>query len=216
MKNGSDITSSAGECIGSTGITDGGGAGKLFLKHFRAEPDAAVFVPYRICPLGAHVDHNLGLITGFAIDRGIRAAYRAADGRTVEAVSNQFDGAASWDIADIPGRKLGDWADHLRGASLALSKRYRLERGIRIAFDGELPIGGLSSSAAVTIAFLEALSDANSIALSGDELIDLALEAENAYVGVSCGRLDQSCEVWCRRDHLLYMDMKTGERELVP
>lgn len=58
--------------------------------------------------------------------------------------------------------------------------------------DGELPIGGLSSSAAVIITFLSALCELNSIHLSAHELITISKEAENKYVGVSCGKLDQS------------------------
>jgi galactokinase/galacturonokinase len=82
--------------------------------------------------------------------------------------------------------------------------------------DGELPIGGLSSSAAVIITFLSALCKLNGISLSTKEMIEIAQEAENKYVGVACGRLDQSCEVYCRKDHLLYLDTMDGSYELIP
>jgi galactokinase/galacturonokinase len=82
--------------------------------------------------------------------------------------------------------------------------------------NGELPIGGLSSSAAVIITFLTALCRLNGIALSPEELITVAKEAENKYVGVACGKLDQSCEVYCRREHLLYMDLRDDSYELIP
>ena len=82
--------------------------------------------------------------------------------------------------------------------------------------DGELPIGGLSSSAAVIITFLSALCRLNNITLSTHELILISQEAENKYVGVSCGKLDQSCEVYCKKDHLLFMDMQDDSYELIP
>lgn len=82
--------------------------------------------------------------------------------------------------------------------------------------DGELPIGGLSSSAAVIITFLSALCHLNGINLTPQELIEIAKEAENKYVGVSCGKLDQSCEVYCRKDNLLYMDLQNDSYELIP
>lgn len=82
--------------------------------------------------------------------------------------------------------------------------------------DGELPIGGLSSSAAVIITYLSALCRLNRILLPANELIEIAQEAENKYVGVSCGRLDQSCEVYCRGEHLLYMDLRGDSYELIP
>ncbi|MBO7761759.1 MAG: GHMP kinase, partial [Clostridia bacterium] len=78
------------------------------------------------------------------------------------------------------------------------------------------PIGGLSSSAAVILTFLSALCKMNGISLTPQEMILISQEAENRYVGVSCGKLDQSCEVYCRRDHLLYMDMLDDSYELIP
>ena len=115
-----------------------------------------------------------------------------------------------------PTERQGDWADHLRGATIALSKRYSLHIGLCAIIDGELPIGGLSSSAAVIITFLSALCHLNGIRLSAQELIAISKEAENKYVGVSCGTLDQSCEVYCRKDHLLYMDLKDDSYTLIP
>ena len=82
--------------------------------------------------------------------------------------------------------------------------------------EGELPIGGLSSSAAVIITFLSALCKLNGISLSTRELIEIAQEAENKYVGVACGKLDQSCEVYCKKDHLLYLDTRDDSYELIP
>ena len=82
--------------------------------------------------------------------------------------------------------------------------------------EGSLPIGGLSSSAAVTIAFLKALCTVNGIHLSDVELIKTEMAAENDYVGVSCGKLDQSCEVYSKKDHLLYLDTKDDSYELIP
>ena len=174
------------------------------------------FTPYRICPLGAHVDHQKGLITGFAIDKGIYIQYQVDDNGRVEVSSVQFDGVAVWDINDIPPHAIGDWADHLRGATYALRSRYELKRGVCAVVNGELPIGGLSSSAAVIITFLSILAKVNGIKLTQEDMIELALEAENKYVGVSCGRLDQCCEVYCKRNNLLFMDLLSNTIELVP
>ena len=115
-----------------------------------------------------------------------------------------------------PDTKQGDWADHLRGATVALTNRYPLRVGLCAIIDGELPIGGLSSSAAVIITFINALCNLNNIKLTEQELIQTALDAENNYVGVSCGKLDQNCEVYCKKDSLLYMDTKDDTYELIP
>ena len=189
---------------------------QTFQNVYHRDPQYAAFTPYRICPLGAHSDHNLGKITGFAIDKGVRMYYDAKHNGVIEIQSLQFDKRAQWHIAETPAQKQNDWADYLRGAAVALTKRHPLNVGLAGVIEGELPIGGLSSSAAVILTFLTALCRVNGIVLPEDELIQVALEAETLYVGVSVGKLDQSCEVYCRKDRLLYMDMKDGSLETIP
>ena len=191
-------------------------ATERFEQIYKKSPSYTAFTPYRVCPIGAHSDHQLGKITGFAIDKGIHIAYGPKENGVVEVQSMQFEKRAQWHIEATPNAKENDWADHLRGATIALHERYPLRKGLSAVIDGELPIGGLSSSAAVIITFLTALCKLNSIALEPSELITIAKEAENKYVGVSCGKLDQSCEVYCRKDHLLYMDLRDDTYELIP
>ncbi len=187
-----------------------------FETIYRKSPEHTAFTPYRVCPLGAHSDHQLGKVTGFAIDKGIHMAYGPKMNGVVEISSLQFPKRAQWHVSSTPAEKQGDWADHLRGATIALNSRYPLRIGLCAVLEGELPIGGLSSSAAVIITFLSALCHLNGISLQAGELIAISKEAENRYVGVSCGKLDQSCEVYCRKDHLLYMDMQDDLYELIP
>ena len=92
---------------------------------------------------------------------------------------------------------------------------YPLRVGLAGVIEGTLPIGGLSSSAAVIIAFLSALAAVNHIQLGNDEIIRMAKAAENRYVGVKCGKLDQSCEVLCQKDHLLYLDCQDDSYQLI-
>jgi len=187
-----------------------------FFEIYGREPEGLAFSPYRVCPIGAHSDHNLGKITGFAIDKGIHIAYRPKKNGVVEMTSLQFPKRAQWHIASVPKNKENDWADYLRGATLALSRRQPLSLGLCGVIEGSLPIGGLSSSAAVILAFLSALCRVNGIHLTPEEMIDTAFDAELNYVGVSIGKLDQSCEVLGRKDHLLYLDTKDGSYELIP
>ena len=191
-------------------------ASELFESIYKKPALHTAFTPYRICPIGAHSDHQLGKITGFAINKGIHIAYGPKENGVVEIQSLQFDKRAQWHVTATPDAPQHDWADHLRGATIALNKRYPLRRGLCATIDGELPIGGLSSSAAVIITFLSALCTMNEIKLTPDELITISQEAENSYVGIACGKLDQSCEVYCRKDHLLYMDLKDNTYKLIP
>ena len=189
---------------------------EAFEEIYKKVPPYRAFTPYRVCPIGAHSDHQLGKITGFAINKGIHIAYGPKQNGVIEVQSLQFDKRAQWHVASTPEQPQGDWADHLRGATIALRSRYNLKTGICAIIDGELPIGGLSSSAAVIITFLSALCKMNGIELAPDELITISKEAENKYVGVACGKLDQSCEVYCKKDHLLYMDLKDDTYECIP
>ena len=187
-----------------------------FTQTYGRDPEAVAFCPYRICPIGAHSDHNLGKITGLAIDKGIHLAYSPKQNGVVEMSSLQFAKRAQWHVASVPAQKQGDWADYLRGATWALGKSHTLQTGICGVIEGSLPIGGLSSSAAVIISFLDALCKVNGISLTQQQLIDIAYDAEKNYVGVNVGKLDQSCEVLSKKNHLLYLDTADGSYELIP
>lgn len=174
------------------------------------------FCPQRVVPVGAHSDYGLGLSTGFALDKGIRLAYKQKTNGVIELVSFQFEKRAQWHISSTPEAPQLDWADYLRGATLALSKKYPLHYGMSGVINGSLPIGGLSSSAAVTIVFISALSKANGIELSRQEIIDMALSAEKDYVGVNVGKNDQACEVYSKKDNLVLIDNKDDSFKLIP
>lgn len=187
-----------------------------FLKLYpKAKEIKTAFCPYRVCPIGAHSDHQYGLVSGFAIDQGITIAYVPTENGIVEARSKNFEGKVQFYIGDVMPRQM-DWADYIRGAAAALGKKHELHRGIYALIQGSLPIGGLSSSAAVILAFLSALCEANHLVLSKQEMIQAALWAENEYVGVNCGKLDQSCEMYSRKNHLLYLDTRDDSYELIP
>ena len=187
-----------------------------FKEIYGRDSEGLSFCPYRICPIGAHSDHNLGKITGLAINKGIHIAYAPKHNGVVEMASLQFAKRAQWHVASVPAQKQLDWADYLRGATLALSRHHKLSTGLCGVIEGSLPIGGLSSSAAVIISFLTALCKVNDIKLPQQEIIDIAYDAELNYVGVSVGKLDQSCEVLSKKDHLLYLDTKDNHYELIP
>lgn len=187
-----------------------------FAEIYGRDAEGVAFCPYRVCPIGAHSDHNLGKITGLAIDKGIHIAYAPKQNGVVEMTSLQFPKRAQWHIDFVPAHKQEDWADYLRGATWALQKNYRLKVGLCGVIEGSLPIGGLSSSAAVIISFLQALCKVNGIVLNQQELIDIAFDAELNYVGVNVGKLDQSCEVLSKKNHLLYLDTRDGQYELIP
>lgn len=184
-----------------------------FLEIYKHNASGVSFCPYRVCPVGAHSDFQHGKITGFAINKGINIAYSPKLNGIIEFVSLDFEKRAQFSIDRIPRTKQNDWADYLRGATIALLKRYKLSIGVCGVIEGSLPVGGLSSSAAVTLAFLVALCRVNEIFPSKEELIQMSVEAENDYVGVSSGTTDQSCECFSKANSLLYLDTRTGMYE---
>lgn len=175
-----------------------------------------IFSPYRVCPLGAHVDHQHGLVTGFAIDKGVDLNFDVREDSAVNLRSETFDGDVSFDIAMPTLVKQGNWGDYARGAKFALQKRFQLSKGIDGFIKGSLPVGGLSSSAAVLIAYVMAFAKANSITLAPFEVMKIASEAEREYIGLNNGLLDQACIALGKKDHLLMLDCESNEYRLIP
>lgn len=175
-----------------------------------------LFSPYRICPLGAHVDHQHGLVSGFAFDSGIEFLFSATDSGKVEMASLSFEGLTTFNVQLPIEPKQGNWGDYLRGAVWALQQDFHLEKGIRGIVKGSMPIGGLSSSAALLCGFVMAIDKVNGLGLTRQQIIDYASLAERKYVGLNNGILDQACVVLCEDDKLLFLDTDTGEHRLIP
>ena len=175
-----------------------------------------LFAPYRICPLGAHVDHQHGLVSGFAFDSGIEFLFSATDNGKVEMASLSFEGLMTFNVQRPVDEKQGNWGDYLRGAVWALQQDFRLDKGIRGIVKGSMPIGGLSSSAALLCGFVMAIDKVNHLGLTRQQVIDYASIAERKYVGLNNGILDQACVVLCEADKLLFLDTETGEHRLIP
>lgn len=170
-----------------------------------------IFSPYRVCPLGAHVDHQHGIVTGFAIDKGVDLWFTPTENGRVHLESRTFDGTVDFDVTQNSQVKEGHWGDYARGAKYALRKRFSLKYGIDGVIQGSLPVGGLSSSAAVLIAYVMAFAKANDIELRPFEIVKIASEAEREYIGLNNGILDQACIALGRKDGLLFLDCDSNE-----
>lgn len=174
-----------------------------------------IFSPYRVCPLGAHVDHQHGLVTGFAIDKGVDLWFNVRNDSMVNLSSKSFEGEVSFDIAKPVQVKEKHWGDYARGAKYALKKRFDLTYGIEGVLQGSLPVGGLSSSAAVLIAYVMAFAKANGIKLKPFEIVQIASEAEREYIGLNNGLLDQACIALGQKNGLLFLDCDSNEYRVI-
>ncbi len=175
-----------------------------------------VYAPLRISPLGAHVDHQDGLVTGMTLDRVILLAFVPRRDRRVCVESLNFPGYVEFMLDDVPPKSSRDWGNYVRGAALALQQRHVLHTGIDAVVGGSMPIGGLSSSAAVGVAYLLALETANALTVSAEENIQLDRYIENVYLGLKNGIMDQSMILMSERDTLTYLDCRSVAFEKIP
>lgn len=188
---------------------------RYFVERFGADPQYHIFSPYRVCPIGAHVDHQHGLVMGFAFDKGVDLLFSPTEDGQVELTSRSFEGDILFDIQAPVQVRNYNWGDYARGAKFALRKRFELKRGIRGVLQGSLPVGGLSSSAAVLVAYVMALAKANDIALTKMEIIKIASEAEREYIGLNNGILDQSCIVLSEEESILFLDTESEQYRII-
>jgi galactokinase len=190
------------------------------IENFKEEylVDMARFVksPLRICPLGAHVDHQHGVVTGIALNESINMVYTPSEEGFIRVRSMDFPDEEYFHLSQVPAMLPGYWGNYIRGSVLALRRKYRLEKGFKGFISGKVPIGGLSSSAAVTTAYLLAICDVNGISISKKELIEHSHWVETDFIGLKNGILDQAANILSEDGHLMFMDCATGDYKLIP
>jgi galactokinase len=176
----------------------------------------ALAVPYRICPIGAHIDHQGGPVLGTAIDAFTVLAFVPNDGPECHLVSANYPGAARFAMGRLAPAEHGGFARYAAAAAAVLAPDLPAPpRGLTGAVAGALPGGGLSSSASVLIAYLTALAAVHRVELEPRVLVERTREAENRYVGVRSGILDPASIVGARRDHLVAIDTQRSAWESV-
>jgi galactokinase/galacturonokinase len=167
------------------------------------------WAPYRLSPIGAHTDHQLGLTSGFTLDRGIRIVFRRRDDGLIKLRSRDFEGDASFRVEEIPPPR-GDWGDYARGVALKLRARYGIANGVEGVVEGELKPGGISSSAALQVAVLLAMADTNELLVRRLDAMHLVVGSERDYAGVSVGLLDPAIILFGKPDALVVLDCAEG------
>jgi galacturonokinase len=181
-----------------------------------AEQVRVVRSPYRICPLGAHIDHQLGRVTALAIDRAVHLAFAPLDEPSLRLRSSSFENELEIDFSEVPAAVPGDWGNYARGAIRALQSRFDLRRGFVGHVTGTFAEGGLSSSAAVGVAYLMALEHVNGLTVLPWERIELDRLIENEYLGLRNGVLDQAAIILSRARQLTVIDCARRSHELIP
>lgn len=175
--------------------------------------------PGRIEFIGNHTDYNGGAVLGVAINLGITADVKLLEGGRVRLSSPGMGPVYEGEMGHYE-RQEGElsWTNYPLGILSVLTEAgHPVQQGCAIRFSSDLPSGaGLSSSAAIELATLEAACQVNGIELDPTSKVLLAQKAENTFVGVPCGMLDQAVSCFGKRDHLVRIDCATTSIDTVP
>lgn len=166
---------------------------------------------FRICPLGAHVDHQKGFVTGFLVNKGISIDYDKINDSKVIIYSEYFKDILSIDLC-TKSNLTNTWKDIFIATINELLTRYELKKGINGKIYSDIQfIGGLASSSACIISFSKAILNVNDLIFSDEEMVDLVYNVEKKQLGINVGKLDPSCQVFGKENGLLFLDTKTQE-----
>jgi len=176
----------------------------------------STFAPGRVEILGNHTDYNGGVVLSSALQLGVTATGDRLPGGRIELSSEGFEGLEKIDRrAGL--QRTGKWTDYPLGVAEMLGRAGGEPGGFSIRFSSTLPRGaGLSSSAALEVATAALLLRLYPVPLTRLEIAKLCRRAENEFVGVNCGLLDQATSVFGRRDHLVLLDCRAESVETIP
>ena len=197
-------------------------SGEGFRRVFDRPPEGIWSAPGRVNLIGEFTDYNDGFVLPLALPFAAQACAARRDDDLVRVASAQRSESGESSVVEVPFARLepgtsGGWASYVLGVVWALRKAGAELKGVELFIDSEVPIGaGLSSSAALECSVALALHDLYDLPLSRQELALVAQRAENEYVGVPTGIMDQTASLLCRSGHALFFDTRTFEVRQVP
>ena len=182
---------------------------EAYKKNFGAEPEAVVSASGRVNLIGEHTDYNDGHVLPCAVERRVAVAIGPGDD---ELYSADFD-----EKQPLNDEKEGGWQDYPRGVAWAVKQAGYAIEDFRASFAGNVPLGsGLSSSAAIEAATVLALDKLFGLGIDRKQMASLCMKAENEFVGVASGIMDQYASLLCEVGHALLVDCRSLEEEHVP
>ncbi len=187
---------------------------KKFLETFGVEPDLVAAAPGRVNLIGEHIDYSDGFVLPFAIkDRTLVAARKRNDSTVRIASAQRRNKIVTVDISKVkPGLK-GEWERYALGVLWALG----VNEGVDLLIDGHVPLGaGLSSSAALECSVATAMNHLFDLGFNLEKLARLTQKAENQYVGVPCGIMDQSVSLMATQGSALLLDCRDLSTKNIP
>ena len=185
-----------------------------FLETFGEEPDLVAAAPGRVNLIGEHIDYSDGFVLPFAIkDRTLVAARKRNDSTVRIASAQRRNKVVTVDINQVkPGLK-GEWERYALGVLWSMG----VKSGVDLMIDGHVPLGaGLSSSAALECSVATAMNHLFDLGFNLEELARLTQKAENQYVGVPCGIMDQSVSLMATQGSALLLDCRDLSTKNIP
>jgi galactokinase len=192
---------------------------RLFEQHFQDTglKKGAFSAPGRVNLIGEHTDYNDGFVLPMAIDKEIIMLGQLREDKEVRVYSLDYNSEAVFSLVDIEFDREKMWSNYLKGVMVEYQKQDYYLKGVNILFTGNIPKGsGLSSSAALEVATAYLLAILNELQIKPVEMALLCQRAENGFVGVNCGIMDQYISRLGKKGHALMIDCRTNEYELVP
>lgn len=187
-----------------------------FRARFGYVPEVIARAPGRLEVLGGHTDYNEGFVTAIAIEQATVVAGARRDDDLVRAWSDCDESEAGFDLNRLDEGPWGRWWDYVAGVARELRAEGCPVPGADLAIVSDVPVGGgVSSSAAIEVASAIALSAAAKCEIAPEALALLCQRAENEFVGMRCGILDQFTSVFARPGRVLWLDCRTLERRPV-
>ncbi len=192
-------------------------ARRAFVLHFAGEPPRCFQAPGRVNLIGEHTDYNGGFVLPAAIDRWVVFAARARADKRVRLWSVNFEQAGEFSLDETAKDACAPWSNYVRGVLWVLQRQGFQFCGMDAAIAGDVPIGsGLSSSAAIEVATAVTLRTLWQLPLPPVQLALLCQKAENEFVGMQCGIMDQFISTLGREGHALWIDCRSLQYELAP
>ena len=188
-----------------------------FQQRFGYAPAHVVWTPGRVNLIGEHTDYNDGFVLPAAIDRGVFLAIAPRADRTVNVHALNFQDSTSFSLDALAYDKTHEWSNYVQGVASVLQERGFALHGMDAVLWGNLPVGAsLSSSAAVEVATAFAFKTVSNLDLPLEQMPKLCQRAENVFVGVNCGIMDQFAVTLGQRDHALFLDCRTLDYQRAP
>jgi galactokinase len=187
-----------------------------FRRRWEAEPPLVVRAPGRVNLIGEHTDYNDGFVLPMAIDRAVWIALRPRSDGQVLVHSLDFGDSTAFALPRF-GKGGPAWGEYLKGVAWSLSEAGHTLSGWEGVVGGDIPIGaGLSSSAAIEVATARAFAQASQLAWEPATMARITQRAENEWVGVRCGIMDQLTSIAGVADHALLIDCRSLSVSPVP